>query len=112
MLLENKTAIIYGGGGVAPTFAREGAAVFLAGRTREPMEAAAADMAARDGDEAAFAELVARHRRELHVHCDRTLGWFEEAEDRCSRRSARHRPSDGPAPGPRAQPASGRRAMR
>jgi NAD(P)-dependent dehydrogenase (short-subunit alcohol dehydrogenase family) len=36
MLLEDKTAIIYGGGGgigggVARTFAREGAAVFLAG---------------------------------------------------------------------------------
>jgi NAD(P)-dependent dehydrogenase (short-subunit alcohol dehydrogenase family) len=38
MLLENKNAIIYGGGGaigggVARTFAREGARVFLAGRT-------------------------------------------------------------------------------
>ena len=38
--------------------------------------------AARSGDEAAFAELVARHRRELHVHCYRMLGSFEEAEDR------------------------------
>jgi NAD(P)-dependent dehydrogenase (short-subunit alcohol dehydrogenase family) len=41
MLLENKNAIIYGGGGgigggVARTFAREGANVFLAGRTRPP----------------------------------------------------------------------------
>jgi NAD(P)-dependent dehydrogenase (short-subunit alcohol dehydrogenase family) len=44
MLLEDKTAIIYGGGGVARTFAREGAAVLLAGRTREPMEAVAADI--------------------------------------------------------------------
>jgi NAD(P)-dependent dehydrogenase (short-subunit alcohol dehydrogenase family) len=37
MLLENKNAIIYGagggiGGGVARTFAREGANLFLAGR--------------------------------------------------------------------------------
>jgi RNA polymerase sigma-70 factor (TIGR02960 family) len=37
--------------------------------------------AARAGDEAAFAELVGRHRRELHVHCYRMLGSFEEAED-------------------------------
>src|SRR5829696_2577411 len=49
MLLENKNAIIYGGGGaiggaVARTFAREGARVFLTGRTREPLEAVAKDI--------------------------------------------------------------------
>ncbi len=32
-------------------------------------------------DEAAFASLVARHRRELHVHCYRMLASFDEAED-------------------------------
>jgi RNA polymerase sigma factor (sigma-70 family) len=37
--------------------------------------------AAKGGDEAAFAELVGRYRRELHVHCHRMLGSFEEAED-------------------------------
>jgi NAD(P)-dependent dehydrogenase (short-subunit alcohol dehydrogenase family) len=54
MLLESKNAIIYGagggiGGGVARTFAREGAKVFLAGRTREPLETVAADIAAAGG---------------------------------------------------------------
>jgi len=46
MLLENKVAIIYGAGGpiggaVARAFAREGARVFLAGRTRPKLDAVA-----------------------------------------------------------------------
>jgi NAD(P)-dependent dehydrogenase (short-subunit alcohol dehydrogenase family) len=54
MLLENKNAVIYGAGGglgrgVARTFAREGARVFLAGRTRETLEAVAADVTAAGG---------------------------------------------------------------
>src|ERR671919_74816 len=47
-LLESKNTIVYGGGGigggVARTFAREGARVFLAGRTREKLEAIASDI--------------------------------------------------------------------
>jgi len=54
MLLEGKNAVIYGGGGsiggaVAKEFAWEGARVFLAGRTREPLEAVAADIASAGG---------------------------------------------------------------
>src|SRR5215212_126675 len=49
MLLVNKNAVIYGGGGsiggaVAREFARQGARVFLAGRTRESLEAVATDI--------------------------------------------------------------------
>ena len=54
-LLQNKNAIIYGAGGgigrgVAATFAREGARLFLVGRTREALEATAADVAAAGGE--------------------------------------------------------------
>jgi NAD(P)-dependent dehydrogenase (short-subunit alcohol dehydrogenase family) len=53
-LLAGKTAIVYGagggiGGGVARTFAREGARVFLAGRTRATLDAVAGDIAAAGG---------------------------------------------------------------
>ncbi len=53
-LLEGKTAIIYGGGGgigggVARTFAREGAKVFLVGRTREKLDAVAKDITSAGG---------------------------------------------------------------
>src|SRR5262244_3432709 len=54
MLLEKKNAIIYGGGGalgggIARAFAREGATVFLAGRTRDTLDQVAADIAAAGG---------------------------------------------------------------
>ena len=59
MLLEDRNAVIYGaggaiGGGLARTFAREGARVFLAGRTRESLEAVATDIRATGG----FAEVA------------------------------------------------------
>lgn len=54
MLLENKNAIIYGGGGaiggaVARAFAREGAKVFLAGRTLAKLDAVAGEILAAGG---------------------------------------------------------------
>jgi RNA polymerase sigma-70 factor, ECF subfamily len=46
-----------------------------------PAESAAAVAAVNAGDEAAFSELVDRHRRELQVHCYRMLGSLDDAED-------------------------------
>ena len=63
MLLENRNAVIYGAGGsiggaVAREFAREGARVFLAGRTREKLERVARDIGA-DGGSAEVAATAA-----------------------------------------------------
>jgi NAD(P)-dependent dehydrogenase (short-subunit alcohol dehydrogenase family) len=54
MLLEDKNAVIYGGGGaiggaVARAFAREGARVFLAGRTLESLEEVAGEIRSSGG---------------------------------------------------------------
>ena len=54
MLLDNKTAVIDGGGGsiggaVARTFGREGARVFLAGRTLATLEEVAEAIRATGG---------------------------------------------------------------
>ena len=54
MLLEDKVAIVYGGGGliggaVARAFAREGARVFLAGRTPAKLDAVAGEISAAGG---------------------------------------------------------------
>ena len=72
MLLEDKNAVIYGGGGaigggVARTFASEGAHVFLAGRTREKLEAVADDIKAAGGS-AEVAELDALDERAVDEH--------------------------------------------
>jgi NAD(P)-dependent dehydrogenase (short-subunit alcohol dehydrogenase family) len=72
MLLEKKNAIIYGagggiGGGVARTFAREGARVFLAGRTRASLEAVADDIAAAGGS-AEVADVDALDERAVDEH--------------------------------------------
>jgi len=72
MLLENRNAVVYGAAGsigsaVATTFAREGARVFLAGRTRAKMEAVA-DAIAAAGGAAEAAEVDALDKASVEDH--------------------------------------------
>jgi NAD(P)-dependent dehydrogenase (short-subunit alcohol dehydrogenase family) len=73
LLLQGKNIIVYGagggiGGGVARTFAREGARVFLAGRTREALEAVAGDIAAAGGSaEAAVVDALDERAVDEHA---------------------------------------------
>jgi 3-oxoacyl-[acyl-carrier protein] reductase len=78
MLLENRNAVIYGGGGaiggaVGRAFAREGATVFLAGRTSAPLEAVAADIRA-GGGTAHTAQVDALDERAVDEHADAVAG--------------------------------------
>ena len=71
MMLEDKTAVIYGGGGaiggaVARAFAGAGARVHLAGRTRARLEEVANDI----GDAADVAEVDALDERAVVEHAD------------------------------------------
>lgn len=70
MLLQDKTAIVYGGGGsiggaVAAAFAREGAAVYLAGRTQAKLDRVADEIGA-----AGTAVLDALDERAVDRHAD------------------------------------------
>lgn len=73
MLLKNKTAVIYGAGGavggaVARAFAREGAEVFLAGRTLASVSATARDIVAAGGvAEAAQVDALDERAVEDHI---------------------------------------------
>ena len=74
MLLENRNAIIYGGGGgiggaIARAFAREGAYVHLAGRTQATLDATAADITA-GGGRADTALLDALDESQVDAHAD------------------------------------------
>jgi 3-oxoacyl-[acyl-carrier protein] reductase len=74
MLLEGKNAVIYGGGGsiggaVARVFAREGAKVFLAGRTLSTLDRVASEIGAAGG-EAETAELDALDEQAVNDHAD------------------------------------------
>src|SRR4051794_29150405 len=72
MLLKDKNAVIYGAGGsigstVARAFARDGARVFLAGRTLSKLEAVAEEIAAAGGM-AEAAEVDAFDQQSIEQH--------------------------------------------
>src|SRR5215217_1787914 len=74
MLLEDKKAVIYGAGGkvggaVASAFAREGARVFLAGRTLESLEEVAGQIRSAGGV-AKTAQVDALDERAVNEHAD------------------------------------------
>jgi 3-oxoacyl-[acyl-carrier protein] reductase len=74
MLLEGKNAVVYGGGGAiggaaARAFAREGAAVFLAGRTRAKLEAVADEIRSAGG-QVETAEVDALDEHAVDAHAD------------------------------------------
>ncbi len=74
MLLESKNAVIYGGGGsiggtVARAFAREGASVFLAGRTLASLDEVAKDIRAAGGV-AETAQVDALDEQAVGKHAD------------------------------------------
>src|SRR5262245_5247928 len=74
MLLEHKNAVIYGAGGaiggaVARAFAREGARVFLTGRTLAAIDAVAEEISAAGGV-AETAGVDALDERAVEAHAD------------------------------------------
>jgi 3-oxoacyl-[acyl-carrier protein] reductase len=74
MLLEHKNAVVYGGAGsvgraVARAFAREGARVFLAGRTRATLDRVAEELSG-SGGSVETAEVDALDQRAVDEHAD------------------------------------------
>ena len=72
MMLQHKVAVIYGAGGaiggaVARAFAREGANLFLTGRTLEPVEAVGEELVSAGGS-AELAEVDALDEEAVDKH--------------------------------------------
>jgi 3-oxoacyl-[acyl-carrier protein] reductase len=81
MLLQDKNAVIYGGGGaiggaVARAFAREGANVFLAGRTLGTLDRVAEEISAAGGT-AETAEVDALDEASVDAHADAIPGGID-----------------------------------
>jgi NAD(P)-dependent dehydrogenase (short-subunit alcohol dehydrogenase family) len=77
MLLEGKNAVVYGGGGsvggaVARAFGREGARVFLSGRTRETLEAVAEEIRSAGG-QAETSVVDALDEKAVDEHADEVV---------------------------------------
>jgi 3-oxoacyl-[acyl-carrier protein] reductase len=77
MLLENKVCVIYGGGGaigaaIARGFAREGASLFLAGRTQSKLDKVAADIRS-NGSRVETAVLDALDENQVNSYVDSVM---------------------------------------
>jgi 3-oxoacyl-[acyl-carrier protein] reductase len=77
VLLDGKTAVVYGAAGsvgsaVAEAFAREGASVALAGRTQAPLEAVAAEIR-HAGGTATVSVVDARDETSINRHVDQVV---------------------------------------
>src|SRR5215472_14533103 len=77
MLLDGKTAVIYGAAGeigrvTAKAFAREGAAVFLAGRTMQTLNAVA-DEISKEGGYVQASQVDALDAQSVQKHLDTVL---------------------------------------
>jgi 3-oxoacyl-[acyl-carrier protein] reductase len=77
MLLDGKVAVVYGGAGamgsaVAQAFAREGARVFLAGRTQSRLEEVAAAIRSAGGA-SETAEVDAMDQAAIDVHAEQVV---------------------------------------
>jgi 3-oxoacyl-[acyl-carrier protein] reductase len=78
VLLENKNAVIYGGGGsiggaVARAFAREGAKVFLAGRTIPSLDQVAQEIST-EGGQVETVQVDALDEKAVDRHADEVAG--------------------------------------
>ncbi|HVV11775.1 SDR family oxidoreductase [Amycolatopsis sp.] len=85
LLLDGKNAVIYGGGGaiggaIARVFAREGAKVFIAGRTQEKLDAVARDIVAAGGTvETAQVDVFDQEAVEKHADAIAAAGGIDIA---------------------------------
>ena len=107
MLLREKNAVIYGGGGaiggaVARVFAREGARVFIAGRTQARLDAVAAEIAAAGGA-AETAQVDAFDQQAVEKHAAAEQQKQDRAENGYEQGSAYARRWPRPACGWQAQ---------
>lgn len=77
MLLKNKTSVIYGAGGsmggaVARAFAREGAKIYLTGRSAAPLKKVAGEIIA-SGGQATAATVDAMDQKEVQRHLEKVV---------------------------------------
>lgn len=88
MLLNGKNAVVYGGGGaiggaIARAFARQGARVFLAGRTQAKLEVVANDITAHEGN-VSVAVVDALDPKSVEAHADSVVATAGSIDIMCN----------------------------